>query len=306
MPAQEHKTNKCLFNQGRTLPALSDLMEMQGIPPYLNNNSHCEPINEETAVRTGIFQSHWASDGISSTESPMCKLDGTETHSSRTDKSPNHLGIKPKSDGRDYYTYYYSNPPSSLVQEAGAGFSSKYDLDGTGREALTVQTKHGNGYDQNDSLFLGDQFNLSLAKTRSRLSKNLYFNVDGISLQGGQSISSDGINTGASLNIESEGLEYNSSDPLRADDRIVKFGAGVSFPPIWKIGGGRVHWSDDDRDGHREYGFGIDAGPISFDYKTEQPSDLLYFVNPWLGDLWRGAKDVKKYFNKPPGQKSFP
>lgn len=303
MPAQEHKTNRCLFNQGETLPALSNLMEMQGLPPYLNNNSHCEPINEETAVRAGIVQSHWASDGISSTESPMCKPDGTETHSRRMDKSPNYLGIKPKPDGRDYPAYYYSTPPGSLVQEVGAGLFSKYDPDGSGGEGLTVQTKHGVGYDQNDRFYLGHQANLSLAKARSRLSKNLYLNVDGISLQGGQSISSDGINTGASLNIASKGIEYNSSDPLRADDRNVKFGAGVSFPPI---GGIRGHWSDDDRDGHREYGFGIDAGPISFDYKTEQPSDLLYFVNPGLGSLWRGAKDVKKYFNKPPGQKGLP
>jgi hypothetical protein len=34
---------------------------------------------------------------------------------------------------------------------------------------------------------------------------------------------------------------------------------------------GRLHYGDSDGDGNREYGFGIDAGPILFDYKTEDP-----------------------------------
>jgi hypothetical protein len=34
---------------------------------------------------------------------------------------------------------------------------------------------------------------------------------------------------------------------------------------------GRLHWGDSDGDRHREYGFGFDAGPVSFDYKTEDP-----------------------------------
>jgi hypothetical protein len=34
---------------------------------------------------------------------------------------------------------------------------------------------------------------------------------------------------------------------------------------------GRLHWGDSDGDKQREYGFGFDYGPVSFDYKTEDP-----------------------------------
>jgi hypothetical protein len=46
----------------------------------------------------------------------------------------------------------------------------------------------------------------------------------------------------------------------------------VRLGGYWGVGGaGRIHYGDSDRDGNREYGFGFDAGPILFDYKTEDP-----------------------------------
>jgi hypothetical protein len=35
--------------------------------------------------------------------------------------------------------------------------------------------------------------------------------------------------------------------------------------------GVRAHWSDSDGDGYNEWGFGFDAGPVTFDYQTEDP-----------------------------------
>jgi hypothetical protein len=33
----------------------------------------------------------------------------------------------------------------------------------------------------------------------------------------------------------------------------------------------RLHYGDEDKDGHREYGFGADVGPLAFDVKSEDP-----------------------------------
>lgn len=39
---------------------------------------------------------------------------------------------------------------------------------------------------------------------------------------------------------------------------------------------GRLHWADSDGDGRREYGFGADVGPLTFDVKSEDPvQDLV-------------------------------
>lgn len=49
---------------------------------------------------------------------------------------------------------------------------------------------------------------------------------------------------------------------------------------------GRLHWEDADGDGRREYGFGADIGPVSFDIKTEDPLMTLAKATPigWLAD----------------------
>jgi hypothetical protein len=50
-------------------------------------------------------------------------------------------------------------------------------------------------------------------------------------------------------------------------DEEMRFGLGAGVGAA-----GRLHWADSDGDGHREYGFGADIGPVSFDYKTEDPA----------------------------------
>ena len=61
---------------------------------------------------------------------------------------------------------------------------------------------------------------------------------------------------------EAEGLLYTTPDRMFLLDI-------VGAPPADADG-------DADGDGRREYGFGFDAGPVSFDYKTENPiGDLL-------------------------------
>lgn len=51
-----------------------------------------------------------------------------------------------------------------------------------------------------------------------------------------------------------------------ATDREARIGlaAGVGAA-------GRLHWADSDGDGNREYGFGADIGPLTFDVRSEDP-----------------------------------
>jgi hypothetical protein len=54
--------------------------------------------------------------------------------------------------------------------------------------------------------------------------------------------------------------------PKTDDDVVVK--AGVALSAGVAV---RVHHSDEDRDGKKEYGAGMDVGPVTFDLKSESP-----------------------------------
>ncbi len=64
-----------------------------------------------------------------------------------------------------------------------------------------------------------------------------------------------------------------------ARDEEARFGLGAGVG-----GAGRLHWEDADGDGRREYGFGADIGPVSFDLKTEDPLMTMARMSP-LGML---------------------
>lgn len=51
-----------------------------------------------------------------------------------------------------------------------------------------------------------------------------------------------------------------------ATDRESRIGVGAGVGAA-----GRLHWADADGDGNREYGFGADIGPVSFDVRSEDP-----------------------------------
>ena len=56
-----------------------------------------------------------------------------------------------------------------------------------------------------------------------------------------------------------------------SNDSEARFGVGAGVGA-----GGRLHWADADGDGYREYGFGADIGPVSFDVRSEDPvQDLV-------------------------------
>jgi hypothetical protein len=90
--------------------------------------------------------------------------------------------------------------------------------------------------------------------------------------QGEASWGNDGFSFGATANLVEGALTLgnfgNKTDGggNKTNESQMKFGlsAGVGL-------GARGHWGDSDKDGKSEYGFGFDYGPVSLDYKTEDP-----------------------------------
>lgn len=71
---------------------------------------------------------------------------------------------------------------------------------------------------------------------------------------------------GAKATFVGGAVRVGASNPH--DPRDEQARGGLS----WGVGvEGRLHYSDTDKDGRREYGFGVDVGPITFDIKSETP-----------------------------------
>jgi hypothetical protein len=75
----------------------------------------------------------------------------------------------------------------------------------------------------------------------------------------------------AQLGASAGGLQgtMGAFDKERSHDHLIRGGLDYGLSA-----GLRGHWADSDKDGNREYGLGIDFGPVSFDIKTEDPLEL--------------------------------
>ena len=80
------------------------------------------------------------------------------------------------------------------------------------------------------------------------------------------SIGEDGATLGAGASVIDAALHLGNNSAQRNNDQTLRIGGGFGVGAA-----GRLHWGDSDKDGHREYGFGADIGPVSFDYTTEDP-----------------------------------
>ena len=79
-----------------------------------------------------------------------------------------------------------------------------------------------------------------------------------------------GFAVGASANILEGSISGGRQDAHSSTDQWGRFGLSAG-----EGGALRGYWGDADNDKHREYGFGFDAGPVSFDVKTEDPLRTL-------------------------------
>ena len=101
-----------------------------------------------------------------------------------------------------------------------------------------------------------------------------------------------GANLGASAYlVQGSVTGGNIGTGARDEEARIGLGAGVG-------GAGRLHWEDADGDGRREYGFGADIGPVSFDLRTEDPLMTMARMSS-LGMVAGGLADrfLPKDFN---------
>jgi hypothetical protein len=75
-----------------------------------------------------------------------------------------------------------------------------------------------------------------------------------------------GFALGASANLLEGSISGGTQDAASNTDEWMRFGLSAGSG-----GALRGYWGNADADTHREYGFGFDAGPVSFDIKTEDP-----------------------------------
>lgn len=90
--------------------------------------------------------------------------------------------------------------------------------------------------------------------------------LNGPSIGGELSVGNSGFTAGVGTNLIGGAMTFGDFTDGSDIESSTRFGLSVGDNV-----GARTHWGDEDGDGQREYGFGFDAGPVSFDYKTEDP-----------------------------------
>lgn len=89
-------------------------------------------------------------------------------------------------------------------------------------------------------------------------------------------------NKSAQLSAQASGPTFSLTGGTRGTDRDSDAKFGLS--PFGPGGGLRLHYGDADGDKLREYGFGLDLGVVSCDFKTEDPLGKLFRGFPGVND----------------------
>jgi hypothetical protein len=89
---------------------------------------------------------------------------------------------------------------------------------------------------------------------------------EALSAEAEASVGKDGATLGAQASLGGAAITGGGGlSSKRADDEQSRFGLGAGVGLA-----GRLHWSDEDKDGVREIGFGLDVGPLSLDARSEK------------------------------------
>ncbi len=148
----------------------------------------------------------------------------------------------------------------------GFNFSNDFKVGSIkGEESIGSQ-----GYNANAKASLLE--NSSTIKTNDKSGRFLTVNGGLGTASGSSTINSEGFDVGASANLAEISAEVGTKNPDSKTDETFKLGASVGKGiPI----SGRGYWGDADKDGHREYGFGVDFDVrgvgVSLDIKSEDP-----------------------------------
>jgi Ca2+-binding RTX toxin-like protein len=187
-----------------------------------------------------------------------------------------------------------ANGASTLLVTASANAETKSTASGGSQSAsveltvgdVTVKSSGSHAYGtftgEGGGTQMGVQGNVTSLEVSTDPNKTVSGGVRVASGGYEASVGGDGAKVGASANVAEVFGKVGSLDKNNSNDTVV--GGGVS---VGVGAGGAVHWSDADGDGQREYGFSIEAGPISVTVKTESPNQPIKAV----GGAVKGAAE---------------
>jgi hypothetical protein len=130
--------------------------------------------------------------------------------------------------------------------------------------------KLGYWRDEDGNWRIGHKQGVTTNKTTINKGGDVSGDYGGYSASYEANVGSDGATIGVQGNA-GDGSVTRGGPPSKDSntDEQTRFGLSVG-----EGGAGRLHWGDADKDGYREYGFGVDVGPLSYDFKSEDPTGL--------------------------------
>lgn len=183
--------------------------------------------------------------------------------------------------------------PKGELRGVGGGFGLLSGNFGQGAKGDVMQAQgHFGGWsDADGKTQYGAELDAAVVRTgieRGGALGPVGFNVAAFDANANAKVSNETASLGAQANIIGGSISGGT------DEHNFQLGGSIGVGA-----GGRVHYGDADGDGVREYGFGFDAGPVSFDMKSEVLGHAAnYGAQAWNGastmasNAWNGAGNM--------------
>ena len=164
------------------------------------------------------------------------------------------------------------------VQDVNVGLASVPIGENGSADVMAAEANFGNG----ETTF-GAQGEVALASAELAPNEVIPYvggEVGAGTASGGAYIGEESAQIGAEANL----IEGSVAVGTEANHVQIGGAVGVGF-------GGRAHYGDADEDGTGELGFGVDAGPVSFDVRTEAPHAVANKAGEVAGGVGEAVGD---------------
>ena len=190
--------------------------------------------------------------------------------------SGSQIGSEPQKGVPGPFAYFKDNGKKGFDRGLEGGFAAFHGEDKIGGVPVTDDLLYGGmkmgGWDNGQGgMRYGYGANAGVAKMSVNNGGFISGDAEALTASAEASVGNDGATLGAQATLVGGSVTLGG-DPTKASDQDESVRLGLSEG----IGlAGRLHWGDKDGDKNREYGFGADFGPFSFDLKSEDPLRTL-------------------------------
>jgi hypothetical protein len=172
--------------------------------------------------------------------------------------------------------------------EANVGLLHLAGSDGSRLSGFDVETEQGIWADARGETRLGSRIAGEAFGVAGPEEMLVRPELDILGFEKETSVSEGEAELGAQAYLVQGAFTLTESDPTRDTDVTQRFGLGVGIGAA-----GRLHFDDQDGDGYREYGFGVDAGPFSYDLEVEIGGIAKDAAQAWetISGWWTGGTE---------------